>query len=74
MLSTGLARQTNKKRPRDGERDRVCSRRSLRNFKLIKGNDHTKQRYFLDILTPCPFYIKAFFSFYFLLALPCLVG
>lgn len=36
MLSTGSTWQTNKKRPRDGERDRVCSRRSLRNLNLLK--------------------------------------
>ena len=71
MLSTGSTWQTNKKRPREGERDRVCSRRSLRNLNLLKEKItqySTIQRYFLDVLTPCPFYLK--FCLKFLLFTP----
>ena len=57
FLRARHGRQT-KKDQEMGRETEFCSRRSLGNFKLIKGNDHTKQRYFLDVLTPCPFYFK----------------
>ena len=67
MLSTGSHGKQTKKDQEMGRETEFCSRRSLGNFKLIKGNDHTKERYFLDLLTPCPVYFKVFFlvfSFY----------
>lgn len=51
FLRARHGRQTKK----DQERGRETEREKL---KLIKGKDHTIQRYFLDVLTPCPFYFK----------------
>ena len=56
-----------KKTKRWGERQSLQSQVTSK-LKLIKGNDHTTQRYFLGVLTPCPFYFK--FCLKFLLFTP----
>ena len=56
-----------KKTKRGGERQSLQSQVTSK-LKLIKGEDHTIQRYFLDVLTPCPFYFK--FCLKFLLFTP----
>ena len=56
-----------KKTKRWGERQSLQSQVTSK-LKLIKGEDHTIQRYFLDVLTPYPFYFK--FCLKFLLFTP----